>query len=199
MIPVALQPEPADFDDQVRQRGHDWLATHDIPLNQAPRDPSALPNYWTFSNKQLWEAYSGTCAYLAIYFEWVTGASSTDHFVAKSKNAGDAYEWNNYRLSCLGPNRNKAKFDDVLDPIGLSADTFVLNLASGEIKPNPSIEDALLKRAARKTIRRLKLDSPDHNAMRAKHFSRYLRCKDEQTLRELSPFVWYEARRQGLL
>ncbi len=198
MIPVTLQPEPADFDERVRQKGHAWLTEAGIALNSAPPKATDLPAYWSHSNKLLWETYSGVCAYLAIYFEWLTGASSTDHFVAKSKHAGDAYEWDNYRLSCLGANRNKNKFDDVLDPIGLPADTFVLNLASGEISPN-SLLDAAQKQLARKTIKRLKLDSPDHNAMRAKHFSRYVRGKDAQALQELSPFVWYEAQRQGLL
>jgi uncharacterized protein (TIGR02646 family) len=198
MIQISLQPEPVDFDVKVRQKGLTWLAGKGIALNAAPPKASALPNYWSYSNKQLWDAYSGVCAYLAIYFEWATGASSTDHFVAKSKHAGDAYEWNNYRLSCLGANRNKNRFDDVLDPIGLSPDTFVLNLASGEISPNTALTSAQ-KILARKTIKRLKLDSPDLNAMRAKHFVRYLRKKDEETLKELSPFVWYEANRQGLL
>lgn len=198
MIPVALQPEPEDFDRKVRQPGRDWLTTHGLAFDAAPPSASALPNYWTRSNKQLWVAYAGVCAYLAIYFEWATGAASTDHFVAKSRAAGDAYEWNNYRLSCLGPNRNKGRYDDLLDPVGLPSETFILNLASGEIRPNPSL-NADRKNAAAKTIKRLKLDSPEHNAMRAKHFGRYLRGKDEEALRELSPFVWYEARRQNLL
>lgn len=198
MIPVTLQAEPDDFDVKVRRKGHNWLVAKGIALNAVPPKASDLPNYWTHSNKQLWKSYTGICAYLAIYFDWVTGAASTDHFVAKSIHAGDAYEWDNYRLSCLGPNRNKGKFDDVLDPIGLQADTFILNLASGEIRPNPLLGNPD-KTAARKTIKRLKLDSPDHNAMRAKHFSRYLRGKDVQILKELSPFVWYEAQRQGLL
>ncbi|MFZ4526441.1 MAG: hypothetical protein ACOYOE_13125 [Chlorobium sp.] len=198
MIPVALQPEPADFDARVRQPGLIWLSSNNIAVNSAPPKASDLPNTWTHSNKQLWESYSGVCAYLAIYFEWLTGAASTDHFVAKSKHAGDAYEWRNYRLSCLGPNRNKNKFDDLLDPIGLQPDTFVLNLANGEIRPNPLLT-ADQDKAARKTITRLKLNSPEHNEMRAKHFIRYLRKKDEESLKELSPFVWYEAQRQGLL
>lgn len=198
MIPVALQPEPADFDERVRRPGLDWLERNDISPDSPPPRASDLPAYWSNSNKQLWEAYSGVCAYLPIYFEGVTGASSTDHFVAKSRRAGDAYEWDNYRLSCLGPNRNKGRFDDILDPIGLAPDTFVLNLASGEIRPNPSL-DGTRKRAARETIRRLKLDSPDHNIMRQKHYNQYLRHKDGETLKELSPFVWYEARRQALL
>ena len=198
MIPVALQPEPSDFDARVRQPGLIWLSSKNIAVNSAPPKASDLPSYWTRSNKQLWESYSGVCAYLAIYFEWPTGAASTDHFVAKSKRAGDAYDWRNYRLSCLGPNRNKNKFDDVLDPIGLQPGTFVLNLANGEIRLNPLLTPDK-KKAARKTITRLKLNSPDHNEMRAKHFVRYLRKKDEESLKELSPFVWYEAQRQGLL
>jgi uncharacterized protein (TIGR02646 family) len=198
VIPVALQPEPADFDAQVRQKGQVWLANHGIALNAAPPKTPKLPTYWSHSNKQLWEVYSGVCAYLAIYFEWVTGASSTDHFVAKSALAGDAYEWSNFRLSCLGANRNKNKFDDVLDPVGLPTDTFVLNLASGEIQPSRALTVSR-RRLAAKTIARLKLDSADHNKMRAKHFSRYVRNKDAQALKDLSPFVWYEVVRQGLL
>lgn len=35
--------------------------------------------------------------------------------------------------------------------------------------------------------------------MRQRHFRQYLRHKDPQTLKEHSPFVWYEPHRQGLL
>lgn len=198
MIPVTLQPEPGDFDAKVRIAGHDWLKKNGIPFNSAPPTGTKLPRKWTHSNKQLWDAYDGICAYLAIYFEWVTGASSTDHFVAKSKNAGDAYEWNNYRLSCLGPNRNKREFADVLDPIGLQPETFLLNLSRGEISANSNLSAAEVV-LANKTIKRLKMNTAEHKKMRSQHFVRYLRKKDEATLKELSPFVWYEARRQNLL
>lgn len=198
MIPVALQPEPADFDDNVRKKGHAWLASKGIALNSAPPKASKLPNYWTHSNKQLWELYAGVCAYLAIYFEWGTGAASTDHFVAKSKNAGDAYEWNNYRLSCLGPNRNKNKFDDVLDPVGLPPNIFIIEFATGKISPNPTLTTAQ-KSAARKTIRRLKLDSPENNAMRARHYTDYVKGDCSLNfLSRISPFVHAEIVRQGL-
>lgn len=193
-----MQPEPADFDATVRKAGQTWLAGQGIAFNGPLPKKTDLPPYWSKSNKALWDAYSGTCAYLAIYFEWVSGASSTDHFVAKSRDAGQAYEWSNYRLSCLGPNRNKNKFDDVLDPIGLAPDTFELNLVSGEIRAAHHLSAPALA-LAKKTIKRLKLDSPDHNTMRQRHYNQYLRHKHVQTLRELSPFVWYEANRQGLL
>jgi len=198
MIPVALQPEPGDFHEKVRQPGRRWLTANGIDPDSPPPKATALPNYWPRSNKQLWEAYSGVCAYLAIFFEWVTGASSTDHFIAKSKHAGNAYEWDNFRLSCLGPNRTKHQFDDLLDPIGLAPDTFFLNLADGKIRTNPSLSPDQ-KKAALKTIHRLRLNSPDHQEMRARHFSRYLEGKDEKILRQLSPFVWYETKRQELL
>jgi uncharacterized protein (TIGR02646 family) len=198
MIPVTLQPEPADFDAEVRQRGHAWLSAQGIALNAAPHKASKLPNYWSHYNKQLWEAYSGVCAYLAIFFEWVTGAASTDHFIAKSLNAGEAYEWSNYRLSCLGPNRNKNKFDDVLDPIGIAPNTFVINFASGKITPNRTLSPAQ-KILARKTIRRLKLDSPDNNKMRAQHYKDYLAGDCSlHFLQRKSPFVHAEIVRQGL-
>ncbi len=198
MIPVTLQPEPEDFNKEVRQKGLKWLEEKGIDPAFAPTKASELPNYWRHSNKQLWEAYSGICAYLAIYFEWGTGASSTDHFIAKSENAGQAYEWSNYRLSCLGSNRNKHKFDDVLDPIGLHPDTFFINFVSGEIYPNPSLnpdEHAL----AYKTIKRLKLDSAENNKMRAEHYGTYVSrdCKLNFLLSK-SPFVYAEIVRQRL-
>ncbi|WP_429103177.1 hypothetical protein [Aeromonas veronii] len=199
MISVQLQPEPVDFDARVRQPGRDWLATHGIALNAPPPVVSDLPNHWTRSNKQLWDAYSGICAYLAIFFEWPTGAASTDHYVAKSTLAGDAYEWSNYRLSTLGPNRNKNKFDDVLDPVGLAPDTFVINFASGEVSPNPalSVADRI---AAQATIDRLKLDSEEHRQMRASHFGDYVAsdCSLDFLARK-SPFVHSEIVRQGLV
>ena len=199
MIPVILQPEPANFDAEVRQRGRAWLGAQGIALHAPPPQASKLPNYWSSLNKQLWEAYSGVCAYLAIFFEWGTGTASTDHFIAKSMNAGKAYEWSNYRLSCLGPNRNKNRFDDVLDPIGLAPNTFVINFASGKIAPNKAMSPAL-RTAARKTIGRLKLNSPDNKKMRAQHFEFY-RAGDCSLnfLQRNSPFVHAEIVRQGLV
>jgi len=199
MIPVTLQAEPADFDIEVRQKGLVWLAAEGISSHAVLSKSVKLPNYWSHSNKQLWDAYSGVCAYLAIFFEWGTGASSTDHFVAKSRHPGDVYEWGNYRLSCLGANRNKNKFDDVLDPMGLPPNTFVINFASGKIYPNPSLTTTE-KSAAQKTICRLKLDSPENNLMRARHFSDYI--NGDVSLNYLSrhsPFVHAEILRQGLL
>lgn len=199
MIPVSLQPEPGNFDRDVRQKGRQWLVEYDIDPNGAPPKAAGMPDYWRTTNNALWEAYSGICAYLAIYFEFATGASSTDHFVAKSRKAGDAYEWSNYRLSCLGANRNKNAFDDVLDPFEIEPNTFVINFASGAISPNEGLDDEQTKAAAWATIDRLKLDSPDNRRMRAEHYANYLNsdCSMNYLLR-YSPFVHHEISRQGL-
>lgn len=126
------------------------------------------------------------------------GAQSTDHFIAKSRSAGQAYEWVNYRLSCLGMNRNKNRFDDILDPFEVESGTFVLNLASGEIKPNQELPPGMRERA-KKTIKRLRLDDPETNRMRAEYYSEYLNGVPEWKLKKDSPFIWFEANRQGLL
>ncbi len=175
MIPVVERPEPAEvFDQRVRQPGLKWLRDHRIASGQPPPDPAKLPTYWRRTQKQLWEAYQGICAYLCIYFEWPLGAQSTDHFIAKSRLAGQVYEWSNYRLSCLGMNRAKNRFDDILDPFEIAADTFVLNLATGEIRANPELL-SMVQKQAQATIERLKLDAPENNKMRASHFEDYWR------------------------
>ena len=172
MIPVVLQPEPANFDAAVRQRGHGWLRARGWALSAPPPTPGNLPTYWREKNKDLWWAYGGVCAYLCIYFDWALGASSTDHFVAKSSGAGQAYEWGNFRLSCLGANRQKNRFDDVLDPFELPANTFELNLVSGELLPAARLgPDESLRAAAMTTIERLGLNAEETKAMRAQHVS----------------------------
>lgn len=199
MIPVQPQREPLDFARKVRQPGHRWLSDKGIRADQPPPDPAALPPLWRECQKSLWNAYAGVCAYLCIYFPWPLGTSSTDHFIAKSREAGQAYEWLNYRLSCLGMNRNKNRFDDILDPFAIDPDTFVLNLASGVIRPNPGLPNGLMVKGE-DTIKRLRLDDPETNEMRAGHYSDYLKGDvSPDWLRRNSPFVWHEASRQGLL
>jgi hypothetical protein len=209
MIPVASQPEPTlpnfNFAAEVRQRGRAWLQSKGIAPGAPPPDVKKLPSYWRSCLKPLWDAYKGTCAYLSVYFPYPTGTANVEHFVAKSENAGDAYEWSNYRLASFGANRLKNHFDDVLDPFFLAPDTFFLELSfTGAIVPNPGLPFALLA-AAEKTIERLNLDSTECREMRMEYFSEYLHNRNENKtvagryLQKYSPFVHYEAQRQGLL
>ncbi len=199
MIPVEPQQEPSSFNDAVRKKGYAFLEKHSIKLDAAPPRGFAFKPYWQgVPNKILWDTYGGICAYLAIFFEYSTGASTTDHFVPKSKNAGLAYEWSNYRLACLALNRKKGDTEGILDPFTLEPETFILNLSNGHIRPNPALASDKYD-LAMETIRQLELDSEEHNRMRARHFSEYLRYKHEEYFQKNSPFVWYEAKRQGVL
>lgn len=199
MIPIVPKPEPANFDKRVRKPGIIWLQNNGIVLDQAPPDPAKLPTYWSRTQRELWEAYDGVCAYLCIYIPWGMGAHSTDHFVPKSKDAGQAYEWANYRLCCMSMNRHKNNFNDVVDPFQIQPDTFILNLASGKVSPHPHLTPDLYEKVIQ-TIDRLKLNDPENQKMRAEHYTYYLKEEYSDTyLKKNSPFVWYEAQRQGLL
>lgn len=199
MIPVKPQTEPAAFDGKVRQPGLTWLngqgidLTRPLPLGTKPKP------YWRICLDDLHERYDGVCAYLAIYIERASGAASADHFVAKSALAGQIYEWDNYRLACLAMNARKRAFDDVLDPFTLPPDVFRLELVSGRIFVDSSITGQLAMEAET-TIKRLKLDSAINRNTRGRHYQEYIQVHTcEAHLRKMSPFVWYEAQRQGLL
>ena len=76
MIPVNQAPEPADFDLKVRKPGLAYLQKHGINVYAAPPKASKLPTYWTNVSEELWESYNRVCAYLCLYFEIASGASS---------------------------------------------------------------------------------------------------------------------------
>ena len=207
MIPVIPQPEPAGFDRDVRQKGHEWLKKNGIDLNSAPQNPSKLPTLWRKYNEKLWDSYSGVCAYLAFYFEFASGAVNTDHFIAKSKDAGNAYEWDNYRLACLSANQRKNKYDDVLDPFTIPQDVFFLCLVTGKIYVSPLLkkQNEMLAKQAEKTIMRLKLDNQTNRKMRVRHIDEYYATKKHSSdaavelLLKHNPFVYHEMKRQKKL
>ena len=202
VIPVDMQPEPEDFDLEVRKPGLKWLAERGIPVSGPVPSGEALPSYWQRALRQLGAAYSQICSYFAIRIDTVTGDLTTDHFVPKSKAPGDAYEWANLRLACLPANRRKGEHDDVLDPVGLRPNTFHINLADGSIRANSDL-DGELHEAALKTISRLQLDDAKLRRRRASDYSRYLENGADNhaqaVLKLVSPFVWQEATRQHLL
>ena len=202
VIPINLQPEPDDFDDKVRKPGLEWLAKRGIPVSAPLPAGRMLPSYWQRALEQLGTAYSQVCSYFAVRIDTVTGDLTTDHFVPKSKAPGRAYDWANLRLACLRANRRKREHEDVLDPVGLKPETFHINLADGSIRANANL-DSELRAAARKTISRLQLDDAKLRRRRASDYSQYLENggdnRAEAILKTVSPFVWQEAARQGLL
>lgn len=189
MIHVEPQTEPPDFDESVRQPGLKALAEH----------RQNLPTYWRRCLDDLHAAYRGICAYACIYIDKTTGARSVEHFVAKSSDPRNAYEWSNYRLACSLINSRKGAFDDVLDPFEIEDGWFVLELTFLQILPNPSL-DSNLQEKVQGTIDRLGLQTSECRAARAEYFDDYIHGHiDFDYLRRKCPFVAQEVKRQALL
>ena len=199
MIHVDAMPEPAMFDAKVRQKGLDFLRKKGIDLSLPLPPKTHIKPCWRSCLDDLYESYNGTCAYLCLFFERVTGGGSVDHFIAKSKRADLAYEWSNYRLACTAMNSRKCSFDDVLDPFEIEDGWFHMEFFIGQIYPNPELPQDQRHQVAA-TIKRLGLDDDENRKMRLRHFRYYYEDHwDEIYLKKASPFVWYEAWRQGLL
>lgn len=200
MIPVQEQPEPQTFNENVRLKGLAHLGAKGYALGKTLPENAEITPYWRGEClTDLHKAYQGICAYLCIFVERCTGGISVDHFVAKSANAGLAYEWRNYRLACSIMNSRKREYSDVLDPFALAPGLFRLQLSTGHIYPNPDI-DALPMRIVEETIERLGLDDGICRDLRARWYQEYLEYHlPPDYLKKKSPFVWLEAHRQGLL
>lgn len=200
MISVQPQPEPGFFDAEVRAKGLAHLKAKGYALDQPlPAGATIEPHWRGDCLTALHTAYGGVCAYLCVFVERITGGMSVDHFIAKSALAGLSYEWSNYRLACSVMNSRKRDFDDVLDPFALEPDWFRLDLTCGRIFPNPDLEPAQTALVTQ-TISRLGLDDPLCRELRVRWFDEYLtEPLPESYLRRKSPFVWAEAKRQGLL
>ncbi len=205
MIPVTAKPEPSSFDAKVRKPGARWLKKQRIaPASPIPKGVTAPP-HWRECLDDLHAAYGGVCAYLCVYVERTTGGASVDHFIAKSRLAGQTYEWSNYRLACATMNARKRDYTTVLDPFDVKPGSFHLELVSGRVYANPACS-ASDRARVEATIRRLGLDQGDCREMRTRRYSDYLDARGanrnlalEDQLMRYFPFIWFEADRQGLL
>jgi len=199
MIRVVAQPEPASFDVEVRQKGLAWLRKKKIAIDQPLPPKMAIEPYWRHCLEEMHARYDGCCAYLAVFFERVTGGGSVDHFIAKSQRLDLTYEWSNYRLACSRMNSRKREYDQVLDPFEIQNGWFHLEPVSGRIFPSPQLPEEL-QQAVKATIDRLGLDDAGNREMRARHYQEYREgFYTAEFLKKRSPFVWMELDRQDLL
>jgi len=194
VIPVQQQPEPPGFESKVRSKGVAFLQT--VP------QPKAWNNreYWRKSLQDLYRAYNGVCAYSAQWMPSTVASPTVDHFIPKSAKPELAYEWDNFRLSCLKMNARKRDFQDILDPFQIEPGWFTLDFPSLLIKVNPALDEPI-KSQVRSTIKRLKLNDDDDCV---KHRQDWLMpyCKGEITfefLKKTTPFITYELERQNLV
>jgi len=213
VIPVALAPEPADFDRRVRRPGLRAIAElcgktpltkrtagqpfKQIATREADIPSDKFPPYWVESLDELMSRYHEICAYSCFRIHRVTGARSADHFAAKSRHWRRAYEWSNYRLCCSRLNARKNDVSSVLDPFQIEAGWFQLELVGFQVHPDRSCPKTLQAKIQR-TIDRLGLN--DFRRDREEDAERYW-SKDVSliVLKQESPFVAAELRRQGRL
>lgn len=218
MIHVSLQPEPKDFDSQVRQPGlraiDEFRGQKDLPPRRGrPRKKKLnfkaedLSPYWQNCLNDLHKAYQGICAYLCLYIPKAVGARTVDHFVAKSASVAilsktndpaQVYEWRNYRLACSLMNTRKSKFNDVLDPFKVEDGWFILEFSGLQVIPNPDLPHKI-RRKVLETIERLGLNDDECLEARGEYFDEYINHHvDFSFLKRRSPFVAREMLRQGL-
>ncbi len=211
MIRVAPAPEPTGFDARVRKPG---LSAIDELIGLAPRVPrrgrrrrpvarerrripgSAFPPFWRAVIPELRQAYQGRCAYLAMFIEPGTGLSTVDHFVPKSKDWRQVYEWSNFRLCAAVINGTKGD-RALLDPFEVGEGWFALELVSFQVVVGPAAPAGKIA-SIRATIRDSGINARECCALRQQYVTDYE--QGEISLRFLerrAPFVAAELRRAG--
>jgi uncharacterized protein (TIGR02646 family) len=195
LIPISLQPEPHDFPARVREPGQRFLATTPRPTSKQWKNKE----YWQDVIDDLYESYDGICAYSGEWIPCTTGDPTVDHYIPKSVNPQQAYEWDNFRLACLRFNRWKREFQDVVDPFTVAENSFQLLFPSLQVVPNPDLLNMDKERVVA-TIKRLRLN----NGLCIKARRRWVIPLSQgkitfEFVKEKAPFLAHEMERQDLV
>lgn len=213
MIPVIPAPEPARFDEVVREPGLSAIAElvgepalikRRGPKRKAIADrredlqSKHFPAFWQEATDDLLAAYNRICAYACLYIERITGMATVDHWAPKSIIWDNVYEWENYRLACSLMNSRKNVYDDVLDPFSVNDGMFSLDLVMLKAMPGPNAGEQ--QQAVIDTIQRLGLDGVDYTEALEEYYHNYLDGHiDFHWIEKRAPFLARELRRQGKL
>jgi len=195
MIPVALQPEPEDFAQSIKEPGLKFLREVPHPTANQWRGKE----YWQQALPGMRQSYQGICAYCAHWIPHSTGNHSIDHFISKSQNPELAYVWSNFRYVAARFNSRKGT-RSILDPFQLLHDWFILDFASFFIRSHPALLPEQ-KAAVNHTIQVLHLNSDDDLVFeRQSWVIEYQQGHiSYEHLQRHAPFIAYELERQGLL
>ena len=189
MIPVTRQPEPARFDNLVRQPGRALL---DRSIPQRSREFSP---YWREIDEDIYRAYGGICAYTCIY---LVADATVDHFLPKLKFPNLAYEWDNYRLASSSANQKKGDQVGILDPFSVRREWFALDFPSCLVAIGLQMPERM-KNQGKTSIRRLGLNDYDSAQFRLGVIEQYWKRRlNRNMLRDMYPFIFNELERQQL-
>ena len=191
MIRVTPKPEYPTFDATVRSPGSAFLATCPAPTTEQFRKKS----FWSKAARELHSAYSGVCAYTAMY---LPEQGSVDHFLPKGLYPHLAYEWGNFRLASGRVNSSKSNLTDILDPFQVQDHWFHMDIPACLLRPNPTLEKPLRNQIAG-TINSLRLNQDDNYVQERCNILMDYACGDVSTgfLERRYPFLAKEVKRHG--
>lgn len=191
MIQVAPQPEYPGFNAEVRAPGAAFLA-----LNRQPNSEQfKKKNFWYRAAKELHAAYSGVCAYTAMY---LPDQGSVDHFLPKATHPQLAYEWDNFRLASGRVNNTKSNQANILDPFEVRDDWFFLNIPACLLRANPDLSRQLRTQISG-TINSLRLNEENYAQERCNILMEFARTDvSADFLQRRYPFLAKEVLRQQL-
>jgi len=202
VIHVEPVPKPDTFDEHVGKPGKaivERLQKKYERFDGIPRNE--INKLWKEKRRtdgnsvldDLFDAYGGMCAYLAMYMER-TAKCSVDHFVPISRDCRRAYDWSNYRLCDKQVNAKKADLD-VVDPFGRIEGWFQLNLETFRVERGPKADECPQDRMERTLSI---LNQGKCVRMRGTYVTMYKKGKLElEDLQENAPFIAAEIRRQS--
>jgi hypothetical protein len=199
MLKLILQPEPADFDGIVRQPGR-LLVNKLLQFHNKVKSKQFIA-YWNISPypDKFHKTYNYICSYYGRRYE--ADFLQTDHYKDKVNFPALAYEWDNYRLSCLPANRAKGT-KSVLDPCVLKNDWFELDFATFFIRPSLYVPSNYLNDVQKYINAKdgLNVNSNRQIAARNQFWSDYLnQITTKVYLEREYPFMYWQAVNQGLI
>lgn len=190
MIRVDSKPQPDDFEERVLLKGQAFLQEVPRPRGKQWKNKE----YWRDVIPDMMTAYDSICAYSSL---WIKPDQPTiDHYISRDEDPNLAYDWSNFRLARWRINTRKKNHTDVLDPFNIGQDWFILDFTTFEIHPNPELTEPQ-RQSVINTRNRLDLNHSDYCDVREAWFDAFK--NNIYKLREKSPFIAYEAERQGIL
>ena len=199
MIRVDKYDPPAHYAEMVKQPGQLFLESTMAPTKQEWNKHK----YWRHIHDDLYFLYNGICSYCATWTPRGKGEgdsnrmTSVDHFIPKSIQPIQAYEWENFRLCRARLNHNKGSKVGLIDPMNISGDWFVIDFYTFLIQSNNSLHIEL-KSQVNYTVRVLGLNHDDFVNQRVDIIKNFvLGIVTFSDLQEIYPFIAYEMSRQN--
>lgn len=215
MIPVRAAPEPAHFDKCVRRKGLDAIAELVGEARSRPRPGPArkkranrrekiranqFPPIWTDVLPDMMAVYHCICAYTALHIEEGTGDPTVDHFVPKSQDWTQVYEWSNYRLACGLVNSKKGERKVVFDPFSIPEGLFALEFVGYQVIAGPCAQGDMARQVQETIEHILGLNTERLLKQRREYVSEYwAKHINWDYLQRKAPFVAQELKRQKML